>query len=211
MQHAYSRKGSSKRKNKFIPEVVIDFCFPSQGDEPCATVIVMRCCATGATDALMIPSKGYDSWVVRTLVSAIERYGHAKIILKSDGEPAMRAIRKALAKHHGGVEIPEEPPTGESQSNGLVEEPGKTIREMVKVYKDQIEANIKKQIDPQDKIMQWMVRWAAMAYNRYKRCSDGKTAYERQKERKCRIESIPFGQKVMYKKVRSGETHKKHI
>ena len=104
--------------------------------------------------------------------------------------------------------ISEEPATGESQGNGKIEESGKTVIEFVKVFKDQIEFKANMTLDPQAKVMQWLVRWAAMAYNRYKRGPDGKTAYERQKGRKCRIEVIPFAEKVMYKRLKSGDSHK---
>ena len=43
-----------------------------------------------------------------------------------------------------------------------------------------------------------------MVYSRYKVGEDGKTAYERQKGRKCKLEVVPFGEFVRYKKL--GET-----
>ena len=49
------------------------------------------------------------------------------MILKSDGEPAIVSVRTALGQFHGGRVIPETPPRNESQSNGIVEEAGKTI------------------------------------------------------------------------------------
>ena len=51
------------------------------------------------------------------------------IIPKSDGEPAILTVRDALAKYHGGIVVQEGPAVGGSQSNGLVEEAGKTVRE----------------------------------------------------------------------------------
>ena len=70
--------------------------------------------------------------------------GEDSLIMKSDGEPAIVAIKEALAKYHGGIVIPELAARGESQSNGIVEEAGTTIREMTRVLKEQIEekANI---------------------------------------------------------------------
>ena len=43
-----------------------------------------------------------------------------------------------------------------------------------------------------------------MAYSRYKAGDDGKTAYEKQKGRRCKLEVVPIGELVMYKKL--GET-----
>ena len=50
------------------------------------------------------------------------------LILKGDGEISMVAVKEALGKFHGGRIIPEESPKSESQSNGAVEEAGKTVR-----------------------------------------------------------------------------------
>ena len=51
------------------------------------------------------------------------------------------------------------------------------MREMMKVYRDHIEYKAKIEIGPEDRILQWIARWAA--HTRYKRGKDGKTAYER--------------------------------
>ena len=54
-------------------------------------------------------------------------------------EKAIVAVRDTLAKYHGGKVIPENPAKGESQSNGAVEEAGKTVREFVRVIKEHLE------------------------------------------------------------------------
>ncbi len=50
--------------------------------------------------------------------------------------------------------------------------------------------------------MQCLVGWAAMLYSRYKTGADGNTAYQRQKGKPCRVEVVPFGEKVMYNKLK---------
>ena len=87
-------------------------------------------------------------------------------ILKSDGEPATLAVLDALAKCHGGAVVREGPAAGESQSNGLVEEAGKTVRDFVRVLKEQIEGKTDVKLKIDDVIMQWMIRWAAMMVSR---------------------------------------------
>ena len=59
--------------------------------------------------------------------------------MKTDGEPAIVALRDTLARYHGGAVTPEVPPTGESQAHGSAEGHGERMRGLVKVYKDQIE------------------------------------------------------------------------
>ena len=53
--------------------------------------------------------------------------------MKSDNENAIKSLREAVGRLLGGRVIPENPPKGESQSNGRIEESGKTIRGFVKV------------------------------------------------------------------------------
>ena len=57
------------------------------------------------------------------------------ILLKSDDEPAIEAVREALAKRDGGRIDPEQLPKGEHACNGAVEEAGRTVREMTKVFR----------------------------------------------------------------------------
>ena len=47
-----------------------------------------------------------------------------------------------------------------------------------------------------------------MALSRFQVGSDGKTPYERRKNRRCRIEVVPFGEKVWYKQIREGKDRK---
>ena len=63
----------------------------------------------------------------------LKSWGHPEgenshMIFKSDGEASIKVVRDKLARHVGGKVVVESPAQGESQSNGLVEEAGKTVR-----------------------------------------------------------------------------------
>ena len=81
----------------------------------------------------------------------------------------------------------EQPPAGgeHCQADGLIEEAGKTLREYVRIFKTQIEQNTGKRIETNLPIMEWAVRWAGLMLTRYKKTSDGKTAYERIRGKEC--------------------------
>mgnify|MGYP003317529204 CR=1 FL=1 len=125
--------------------------------------------------------------------------------MKSDSEGPMVALREALAKLHGGMITPEQPPKREPAANGRVEETGRTIRDMVRVLKLQLEAKLKRSIAIQEPITHWMVRWAAMMCSRYLVGKDGLTAYERRRGRKCILPVVLFGEKVWYKECLGGK------
>ena len=87
-------------------------------------------------------------WMIKDLHEELKAWGnpggeHGNITLKSDGEPAIVAVREALAKTHGGIINPEQPPKGEHACNGAVEESGKIIRDMPRVHKLQLETRLK--------------------------------------------------------------------
>ena len=121
------------------------------------------------------------------------------ITLKSDGEPAIVAVREALARCHGGRVTPEQPPKGEHQANGLAEVTGRHVRDQVRVMKLHLEKRLGRQVLEDEPVMAWMIRWAAMAMSRYKKGKVGLTPYERQKGRRCEVEVVPFGEVVMYR------------
>ena len=67
---------------------------------------------------------------------------------RRDGEPAIVAVREALARCHGGLITPEQPPRGEHQANGAAEEAGRTVRDHARVLKIDLQRKIKRNIAP---------------------------------------------------------------
>ena len=83
------------------------------------------------------------SWIVKDMHEELKALGRPggqsnALIVKSDGEPAIVAVREALSKYRGGMVTPEQPPKGEHKANGAVEEAGRTIRDMARVLKVQL-------------------------------------------------------------------------
>ena len=83
-------------------------------------------------------------WLIQDVHDELKSWGYPgggnnALILKSGEEPAIVAVREAIARFHGGQISPEQSATGESQSNGRAEVSGRVIRGMVTVFKDQLE------------------------------------------------------------------------
>ena len=97
--------------------------------------------------------------------------------MKSDVEPAIVAVREALARCHGGRVTPEQPPKGEHQANGLAEVTGRHVRDQVRVMKLHLQKRLGRKVPEDEPVMAWMIRWAGMAMSRYKRGKDGLTPY----------------------------------
>ena len=197
-----------------VPRVSMDYFYISTADEVAHEnpILVMVDESTGERYARAVGRKGLgadgeNNWLIRDMSEELRAWGHAggeagRLILKSDGERSIVAVRDALAKFHGGRVIPESPPRGESQSNGTVEEAGKTVREYLRVLKEQIEHKAAIQLKGSDNIISWMVRWSAMVYSRFAIGRDGLTAYERRRGRRCTIPTVCFGERIWYKELR---------
>lgn len=216
-RNAPHRTREEDRKKGGVPKVSMDYFFMSQVDEQAHKnpILVMIDESTGEKYARAVGQKGIGGdremdWLIKDLSEELRVWGHpggegGHIILKSDGERSIVAVREALAKYHGGKVVPESPPRGESQSNGVVEEAGKTIREFVRVLKDQVEEKASIKLECAEVLTAWMVRWAAMVCSRYLVGKDGLTAYERRRGRKCKTPVVAFGEKVWYKELRANK------
>ena len=171
----------------------MDYFFMSSADEAASAnpILVMVDESTGDRYARAVGQKGPGvfgsmDWLIKDMVDELRSWGHTggetgHIILKSDGEPAIVALRTAVGRYLGGRVVPEDIPRGESQSNGTVEEAGKTVREYALVLKEQLEAETGVRLAPDSNLTPWMIRWAAMVYSRYAIGRDGLTQYELRK------------------------------
>ena len=87
-----------------VPRFVMDYCFPSQGKEQTLIVLVVKDMEAKAVTTLLAPNKGYDEWVVESVSKFMDGCGYGRSILKSDGEPAMLALKEAV-KQSSEVEV----------------------------------------------------------------------------------------------------------
>ena len=83
-------------------------------------------------------------WLIDDMQRELKSWGHpggetSHLIFKTDGESSIKVVRDKLARQIGGKVVVESPTQGESQSNGLVEEAGKTVRDVARLFKDVIE------------------------------------------------------------------------
>ena len=144
-------------------------------------------------------------WLIKDMSNELKVWGAhggtaGNIILKTDGEPAILAVRDAPAKYHGGIVVQEGAAVGESQSNGVVEEAGKMVREFVRVLKEQIEGKTNVKLECDDVII-----------SRYMVGKDGRTSCERRRDRVCRAPVATFGEKIWCKQIREQKKRKDKI
>ena len=154
-------KRQVQKEKSWVPRISFDYFFFSQEDDQANKhpMIVMVDDETGEKYARGVSQKGMGEdgemkWLIDDMQRDLKSWGHPggesnHMIFKTDGEASIKVVRNRLARQLGGEVVTESPAQGESQSNGLVEEAGKTVREFVRVFKDVIEtktrAKVKKQ------------------------------------------------------------------
>lgn len=177
--------------------------------------------ATGEKYARAEGSKGVGEgrardWLIKDMAEELKSRGRSgdeggHIIVKKDGDKSIVAVRDASAKVHGGKVVQESPPRGESQSNGTVEQAGRTVREFARVLKELMEDKAGVVFKREADVVLWMIRWAAMLCFKFLVGKDGFTADGRRKGRKCQVPTLSFGEKVWCKELRVGKDRKNNM
>ena len=149
-----------------------------------------------------VPNKGVlegVAWLPKRVVLDMNNCGHEAntIQLKSDQEPAIVILQTAIQELKPNI-IPITSFVGEFESNGRVENAIRRVQERVRVFRHQVEQNIKHQIKDEVPIMVWMIRWAAEFISKCSPGDDGRTPYGRIRNEQCKVPVVPFGEIVMY-------------
>ena len=146
----HKKKGSGEDKPE-IPRISMDYFYMTEANRKAHQdpILIMTDELTKEKYARAVGQKGLGAdgnmdWLIKDLSAELRVWGHAggeggSVIIKSDSENAIVAVRNALAKYHGGRVVPEAPAKGESKSNGTVEDSGKTVREYSRVLRSQVE------------------------------------------------------------------------
>lgn len=140
-----------------------------------------------------------DVYGADELIDDIEKLGLKDIILKSDGETALKVIQAEVKRRRGGKTILENSPVGDSRTNGDAERAVQSIAAHVRTLKKGLEDRGGFKLSSDHPIIPWLVQHAADVINKYRVGPDGKTAYERWKGKPCTKEAIESGELVHYK------------
>ena len=136
---------AKKPREILIPEVDIDYMwlkgkFPfSQGGEEDTgmPILIVTDRETKFKQSVMVPSKGVDPYAVKTLTEILTRlYGYDKMILGSDQESTIVALKNSVKKEMRGMDIQmKESPVEEHQANSQVESAVRQVQEQVRTMR----------------------------------------------------------------------------
>ena len=91
-------------------------------------IVVVKDGTGKMTFARVVPQKGVEPYAVGSIVETLEQLGYKTVVLRSDNEPALLALKVAVRKEIEVELIKEEVPVGDYQANGLVENAVKNVQ-----------------------------------------------------------------------------------
>ena len=168
--------------------------------------IIVRCMSTKNVMTHVVPQKGNDEeqYCANLAVEDLKWLGHTRVILKSDNERSIGALRARVARimkvQEHVVNVQEEAPnTYDSQSNGGVEVGIRLVRGMFRTLKLCLEARLQKYMPINHAVTPWLLEHVSMIINSRCRGSDGMTPWQRLKGRNFRQMILGFGENILYK------------
>ena len=198
------KKKKDKEAEESSPKICIDSAFLGKEDEEANRhpIIVMHDKRSKAVAGIYAGKKGVVEWVGKWVTEVIEDwgYGNMSIIMKSDQENAIKALKKHVAEKRVNVEtIMEESPKKDSASNGAVERAIRTWAGQFRTIKDAYEFKSGMSLKVNEPITTWMMLWTGEVLDKYKEHDNGRTSYENRKGRKWVRLAIPFGEAVLFR------------
>ena len=107
---------------------------------------------------LPVSNKGPVDYVVIWLLKKLEDAGYSgvNITIKSDQEPAIVALKRAVALRRHAATCLIESPVRESQSNGTIERVIRSWQGQFRTLKHQLEGHLGKMINMDHPMVEWM-------------------------------------------------------
>ncbi len=154
-----------------------------------------------------------DDWLMRRICKDVEELGHADIILKSDGEPAIVAVQVDVQSKRKGKTLLRNPPAYDPKANGSAEKAVRDTTEQARALKLGLEERLKTSVPVGASIVEWILEHAAFIISKYCVGHDGMTPHERLTGRKWHRPAVEIGEvvwaKLIGKKKYKGKKEKK--
>ena len=154
------RRSNAQDDLEGVPHVSMDCGFLGQkeSEDRASPVLVIRERRHKMTWAMLISRKGTEfAWIAKIAAKFIDQLGHNRVTLRCDNELAIEALAReiAQARQDGSQTVPERPPVGESQSNGIIERAVGFVAGQARTLKAALEHRIGARVPPDARILCW--------------------------------------------------------
>ena len=199
--------GSRKRtdgEEEAVPMISVDYMFMAdrqvKEEERGMPILVLKDRRSKLTWARVVPAKGVNAYAIKQTAKMITLLGYTKIIFKSDGEPAIKALKEAIKNELAIEVIMEESPVGDHAANGDVESAVRQVQGQIRTMKDALESRCGQRLPRDSHALPWLVAHAAATIARFRKDAHGITAYRRWKGKEFRRPVAEFGENIWYLK-----------
>ena len=187
-----------------VPEVACDYAFfrNRRGDKVYLPVLVSKVRKQKGFNAHAVPSKGTGGgWIVQQFLRDLRKWGlRSDVILKSDGEAAIKDLLNRVGDLRGQPTQLETSPATDSRANGLAERAVQSVQKQVRTLKLALERNLECRVEVTHPCFPWLIEHAADVLNKFLvNPADGRTAWERLKGRRYSGLMFEFGTKILYR------------
>ena len=129
-------------------------------------------------------------------------------MIRCDQEAALKSLVSEVARVRGdAVTISEHCAVGDSRGNDFIERAVRTVEEMLRTSKLDLEARISETLKMTHKVIPWLIEHAVDLVNKVQVSQDGKTSFERVKKKRFNGDILRFANPVMMRvaaKVQGG-------
>ena len=187
-------------EQKDVPEVVFDYGFMgARGEEETQAILVIKDRRTRMYFSHVVPRKGLASeHGAKVLHEDLKKLGYGTILLKCDGEPALKAVQEEVARQRTGQTLLENSPVGDSQANGAAERAVQSVSAQIRAVRLGLEQRLGAQVSGSHPLTTWIVEHASDLLNKFLKGDDGKTPYQRLRGKTFQGTTVEFGERVHY-------------
>eukprot|EP00971_Amphidinium_carterae_P042448 834528-Amphidinium_carterae.1 len=154
-------------------------------------MVVLYDSKTRSIGAIALPGKGGDAHATSSVVEFLQLLGHRLLVLKSDGEPAILALKNQVRAAAADVEsIPQEFPPGDHKAAGVAENTVKRVKGLART----ICLRPGCRLPHQHPLHYCIPELAATSLNRYSVGDAGKTAEQLRTGRSWHRPAMAFGE-----------------
>lgn len=163
-------------------------------------IVVAKDRRTGTYGSTALRAKGVTDHSCKWLAGFLKHLGYRRLVLHSDGEPSICALKTATVLRLAGVEVvARESPVGDHQANGEAECAVREIKRQIRVLRYALEERIGGPVRKDHPILSWLPMLAADSLSRYRVGRDGRTAEVRRIGRPWKKLVAEFGERVRFR------------
>ena len=104
----YHFRRREPEEDNAVPSVHIDYMYmksqrtgdqEEEDDQESMPIMVLSDQKTEMTFSSLVPKKGVHAYAIMCVCSDLSYLGHERIVLRSDGEPALRSLKEVVQAH----------------------------------------------------------------------------------------------------------------